>query len=351
MVRIAASVDTAALTDITAKALNQYLPSGPVPLKKLAAMAAVQGLKLAAQPIDQNEKAAGSLTPIRRQGTDMSVARDIAFGSFAVTNSGLVDTVQSFVGLPPMGGCASSIDGDIDEIPDTEGPDDVEGIEKVLDAGESIALKGPLGEKVLERQNGSYQAFLGGVDDELNTTDLFLQQGLYEVIGQGGEDVGPFQASVPVGEPINITNAGELGAIDVNNGATVRWAGGNPSMEMGMLIMANLNLKTGRVGTTTCAVDLADGSFTVNPIYLRNLSLTIEDEEELVTLGFSIILATPKESGLTFFETRGIDAGAVSFSSLSFALSNFTSSFEFPAPTPPPSAQVQPQPAGASTPE
>ena len=118
-----------------------------------------------------------------------------------------------------------------------------------------------------------------------------------------------------------------------------------------MLIMANLNLKTGRVGTTTCAIDLADGSFTVNPIYLRNLPLTIEDEEELVTLGFSIILATPKESGLTFFETSGIDAGAVSFSSLSFALSNFTSSFEFPAPTPPPSAQVQPQPAGASTPE
>ena len=329
MVRIAASVDTAALTDITAKALNQYLPSGPAPLKKLAAMAAVQGLKLAAQPIDQNEKGTGSLTPIRRQGTDMSVARDIAFGSFAVTNSGLVDTVQSFVGLPPMGGCASSIDGDIDEIPDTEGPDDVEGIEKFLDAGESIDLKGPLGDRVLERQNGSYQAFLGGVDDELNTTDLFLQQGLYEVIGQGGEDVGPFQASALVGEPINITNVGELGAIDVNKGATVRWAGGNPSMEMGMLIMANFNLKTGRVGTTTCAVDLADGSFTVNPIYLRNLPLTIEDEEELVTLGLSIILATPKEAGLTFFEARGIEAGAVSFSSLSFALSTFTSSFKF----------------------
>jgi len=60
---------------------------------------------------------------------------------------------------------------------------------------------------------------------------LYLDPGTYKINGTGGTDVGPFEASVVVPQPLVWTNEATTTDVNRNNDLLVTWSGGDPSKE------------------------------------------------------------------------------------------------------------------------
>ena len=173
MMRVTASIDVDETPETSLQALDRYLPAGPATLKKAAAMAAIEVLKKAVLPLRSSGESGATKASFRLQGSSISVSQDFAFGIFAETNTSLQRTARSLGGLPTLGSCVASIDGDIDAIPETGQYAEDDGVEELLDAGERLILIGPQGEEggqlttPAESDRGFYDVFLGGIGGDL----------------------------------------------------------------------------------------------------------------------------------------------------------------------------------------
>ena len=124
-----------------------------------------------------------------------------------------------------------------------------------FDAGNTLTVSGPGGTKSMTKvSNGQYQALLG------TSSGTSTAPGLYTIGGTGGKDVGPFSASLNVGNPFVWTNKSALATVDRTSSLTVTWTGGTAPghMLIGGGVRGGLTTKT-----FLCIADTQAGTFTI----------------------------------------------------------------------------------------
>ncbi len=139
-----------------------------------------------------------------------------------------------------------------------------------LDAGVEIPYDTPDDSRVLAKFDDAYvediaDLAIGGVPS--------LLPGSYRFRGQGGPDVGEFEASTTVSTLTEWTNRDEIAFVDRAEDLTVRWQGGDPADRV---LVFGVSMGTNRAGSLigasfVCDAPLTAGEFTVPPYVLAAL--------------------------------------------------------------------------------
>ena len=127
-----------------------------------------------------------------------------------------------------------------------------------LDAGPLINVKGPNGAKTLPKDaaSGTYFAQLGGGAGP-QAMPLYLVAGAYPIDnGPGGVNVGPFNFTLNVAQPLTWTNAASITTVTRSAGVDVTWSGGDPGSTV------QITGSSFKLGTA------ADGSDSVGAIFI-----------------------------------------------------------------------------------
>jgi hypothetical protein len=132
-----------------------------------------------------------------------------------------------------------------------------------LDTG-AITLSRPTGADVrLNGVRGQYVA-------QLPAGAIPSTGGTFTFTGSGGADVGPFNVSLTLSNPvITWTNQSAAANIDRSQGLTVTWTGGNPGTHV--FVTGTSQSSTGVVAGFTCLASADAGRFTVPPHILLGL--------------------------------------------------------------------------------
>ncbi len=277
------------------------------------------------------------------------LAVDAGLAAFTEVSSSQASNQPTSYTIPPLGTCNTIVSNVVDALNDvlnTENPVPVDDFATALDAGGTLTITGPNGQRVLTNSSGAYAGLLGGIDLELNEAPLYFVQGPYSIAGQGGADVEAFNAQFNLGDPLTLSNSEQLVEVNRNNGFTIRWQGGNADTEQAVILVGNTNLETGLAGLVACVADLGPGSFTVDSVYLGNIPPSLPDGPDGPrTLGFIVVATGPSENGGISFEAPGIDDGQIVFSSIEGIISSFLPLGLPPAPGPGP-GPTPPPPSG-----
>ena len=144
-----------------------------------------------------------------------------------------------------------------------------------LDAGESIAITGPGGQRSLTRKNKAnalYTSVLGGSTPlpMREPLPLFLRPGDYRIDVPGGPAIAPFGANVRVEQTIRWKNRDSASVVDRLQGSTVHWKAARPD---DLIVIAAMNAFSpgDAVATCFCAARGSDGHFFIPPYALANL--------------------------------------------------------------------------------
>lgn len=171
-----------------------------------------------------------------------------------------------------------------------------------LDAGSSLALGAPLGTVNINKYPAPRVNEYG--DTLTNNIPVSLMiPGEYRLSGNGGADVGPFQASLNV-PAFDWTNADDLHWVNRNQNLPVTWSGNSSGgvMIQGLGVRtvagdARVNAKTAILEATyfVCAADGAAGQFTVPASVVRELpEVTVNDSAFNVVYSGISVTATRK---------------------------------------------------------
>ncbi len=171
-----------------------------------------------------------------------------------------------------------------------------------MDAGSTLALSAPLGTVNVGKYPAPRVNEYGGLLTN-NIPQSLILPGQYTVSGNGGVDVGPFQASLDI-PTFDWTNSDELHFVNRNQSLPIKWSGNSS----GGVIIQGLGVRTvagdarGANGHNAileatyfvCAADGAAGQFTVPSSILRELP-----EVPVTDSAFNIIY-----SGISVTATR-----------------------------------------------
>ena len=155
--------------------------------------------------------------------------------------------------LPPAGACIV-----------TREPSVPDGIHtRFLDAGPSLNINGPLGQRTMSQMRGQYQISFGS-----GFSTGLVPPGVYTISGTGGRDIPAFSSSLTVSNAITWTNKAASTSIDRSQPLTVTWAGASvPGYVMIGASVHTINENT----TLACTEDSAKGSFTIPAFALAAL--------------------------------------------------------------------------------
>ena len=136
-----------------------------------------------------------------------------------------------------------------------------------LDAG-TITLQGPSGPAVAVAP-----ALLDGKIAYQETLPAgAITGGTFGVSAEGGTNVGPFQTSLAVGAPIQITSQFPAGTyIDPSKPFTVAWQGGSPGSVVTVRLISNFFLQD---SVLEAQADASVGSITMQPLVVTNNGMT-----------------------------------------------------------------------------
>jgi hypothetical protein len=152
-----------------------------------------------------------------------------------------------------------------------------------LDAGDTVTVEGPGGERKLSR---SRAAVVGGTTPlpqaQANRRPLFLKPGDYSFSIPGGRDVGAFRTTIHVSAPIRWTNRDVIGTVDRTRGITVKWRAARPNGLM-LITAINSDEESGGVGLCSCVEHASAGSFHIPPEALANIPPTPVEPKGLPT--------------------------------------------------------------------
>jgi len=173
-----------------------------------------------------------------------------------------------------------------------------------LDAGASIGVNGPRGNKILAKSsNAGNISYFETLDSDAN----YFSAGQYTIIGPGGADVGSFNASLTLAPPLVWTNQAAITAVKRADGVTLDWTGGDP--EGYVQIVGSNFVPTGAgssaAATFICTAKTSDGTFTVPPVVLLALPQSVGQAP------ISGSLSVTGVSGATKFQANGLDFGTV----------------------------------------
>jgi len=178
-----------------------------------------------------------------------------------------------------------------------------------LDAGASIAINGPAGQRTLNKTTfeniTSYSA-------TFDMTGSYLNAGQYSITGPGGADVGSFNASLTMAPPLVWTNQAATTSVNRASGVTVNWTGGDPA---GYVQIAG-NSFTGSatnltVATFICNARTSDGTFTVPPVVLLSLPPSGSQSQGGISIPIPGGLSVSGYSAFSRFSASGINYGNV----------------------------------------
>ena len=202
---------------------------------------------------------------------------------------------RGIFGFPSLGSCLTyPLD-----TPETELRDPF--LAAPLDAGSALNLSGPSGSRQLQRQStGGYAGLLGGT--KTGSSALYLNAGSYTVDnGTGGADVGPFQASFSVPQPLKWLNKGAFPR-SFQPPVVFTWSDADPN---GFVVMTSSG-DNGQVGVYSICTERSDaGAISVPAVFL--VTLGVGGDFGPFPNNFSLGVAR------TFrFDAPGLDAGLIS---------------------------------------
>jgi len=193
-------------------------------------------------------------------GSPTTITQDLAGGNFGRYTYATLPT-GSQIDMPAYGSC--SVAGYAAGQAPAMGPRDI----TYLDAGASLLLAGPFGNKSVPRSIVGDSIVYSSTLDQ---TGSMLSPGAYTISGSGGADVGVFMANYTLAQPFTWTNQSSISSVNRSNGVTVNWTGGNPSAYV--TISGSSSITTPTVTAAfTCTARVSDRSFTVPSIVLLAL--------------------------------------------------------------------------------
>jgi len=176
-----------------------------------------------------------------------------------------------------------------------------------LDAGASLGLTGPAGPKTLNRFVG------GGITSYTSTFDMtgsYLNAGQYTLTGPGGPDVGSFNASLTLAQPLVWTDQTTITTVNRSAGVTVNWTGGDPAGYV--QITGSSFTGTGTNSTFVifvCNARTQDRAFTVPSVVLLALPPSGSQTSGGISIPIPGGLSVSGYSGVVRFDAPGIDYG------------------------------------------
>lgn len=195
-----------------------------------------------------------------------------------------------------------------------------------LDAGPAINVSGPRGSKQLLPNNGvrgSYSAQLGGGGvGPIPGQPPFLEPGQYSLNnGSGGADVGPFNFSATLAQPVNWTNKSQLNSVPLTQPLQLTWTGGGPQDYVYIVGTSMTAVSPGQyVGAAfVCGTPASSGGYTVPVAVLA--ALPASGQEQGLPLGF---LQLETLSPPVRFTAPGLDIGNLFFGHIQTKNLSFT---------------------------
>lgn len=254
-------------------------------------------------------------------GSPSAFSVDWVSVSFTETSAGGATGFNPFQSLPPLGSCSTNNGKDLDLLGLLGGSTASlpgGGTKKYLDAGTPLSITGPSGTKSIPKSDsgsGSYMAFVGGaLPLGLSPSQpAYFASGLYTVSGNGGKDVGAFQARVNATAAPVWTNRDQITQIDRSFPINITWSGGDPASQYALIMGLSNDSDSKNSGSFVCLAPMGDGRFTIPVSAVANLPATGASTTAFGTLIFG---AAPSGTPATF-TANGIESGFGRFMPLS----------------------------------
>jgi uncharacterized protein (TIGR03437 family) len=181
-----------------------------------------------------------------------------------------------------------------------------------LDAGEKLMLSGPLGTREIGKARPHGQSFsqhLGGREIGVGKpTPLFLKPGEYVVDGQGGNDIGPFHASIEFPTPAVWSNEEEITEIDRARGVSLYWTGTGKT-DLVAILGVNLDQVTSATAVSVCLAEPGTHEFKIPPSALSNFPASRQVQAIPSNLLGMVVIPTAVER----FQAKGLEGGMASW--------------------------------------
>jgi uncharacterized protein (TIGR03437 family) len=145
-----------------------------------------------------------------------------------------------------------------------------------LDAGSTLTVNGPEGQKVMSQvSGGQYSVMLGAGPSPTDATP-----GFYTISGTGGKNVGPFSVSLNVANPVTWTNKSAINIVDRTQPLTLTWSGGAASghvliggnVRVSNSVQEQLFPNAGPGALLLCTESAQTGTFTIPQFLLSALA-------------------------------------------------------------------------------
>jgi uncharacterized protein (TIGR03437 family) len=149
-----------------------------------------------------------------------------------------------------------------------------------LEAGSKLIVSRKGDQRVVSRVRGSpgyYRARLGtgGAGVGPRSLPLFLEPGTVTIAGAGGEQVGPFEISVPAPSSFEWTNRAQSGIVDRDKPLSLRWSGIANDRTV-VIVATNVGQLSTAIGTCLCTVRASANRFTIPPSLLANIPESVD---------------------------------------------------------------------------
>jgi uncharacterized protein (TIGR03437 family) len=220
---------------------------------------------------------------------------------------------NALISLPPPGTCTSYTGGgDLlngDTIP---GADDSGA--KFLNAGTPLTVSNGTDKRNLPRPANNarnYQPLGYTYTNSRRPPSLFLNPGSFTVAGPGGAgaDIGAFQATVTVPNPVGLTwtNRAQTTTIDRTQGFTVNWTGAPPDQPV-IIFGGGVDMPTNSSAVFACVAPAGSSSFTVPAIAMSNVPAT---RPNLIKSKGAVYVGAIPTANPAAFTASGLDIGAI----------------------------------------
>ena len=177
-----------------------------------------------------------------------------------------------------------------------------------LDAGPSIGVLGPNGQKTLAKTTaGGFSSYYASFDQSAT----YLNAGTYTISGSGGADVGAFSVGMTLPAPLTWTNQSSITTVNRASGVTVNWSGGDPAgyVTISGASFAGSSASNAVTAAFTCIAKTSDQTFTVPPVVLLSLPPSGTQSSGGVTIALPGTLSVGGSSVSVNFTAPGLDFG------------------------------------------
>ncbi len=229
-------------------------------------------------------------------GQTISNSTTLGAAAFERFTKAQLATSPTLSGLPSVGSCTVS------QFTGTTTPSITSALALGLDAGSAIAVTPPSGSVVNLTQSqgvkGSYSATLSS-----------FAAGGYVISGKGGFDVGAFNTTLNVPQPLTWTNKDAItttptrltGTVNRTQPLKITWSGGDPN---GFAVIAGYSISglsdSALGGYFACVAPVSDNQFTVPPSAMLAMPATPANGIGVLLVGSSTAPQVFQATGLDF---------------------------------------------------